>query len=420
MKTDRRKNNRGSVLISVLLIIVIVLAAGLIVALRYKSMQEEAAPVSAAAPAPTEEPAATPVPPTPEPTMSPEEIKALEEAERAEKEARKKEAAQYSFYQKLEKGYGANILILGDASITEEESNGIDGVVDGPLFRALTEKLLEKYPVTKGGTISTTNYACESGNLLYDAIRVNAMPEEPSFDLAILNYGLNEQKNDVLSNFDALIYALKKKFPDCSIICTIEPCFHGLPSELMTMSNASDTYGIPVINLFSTFYNKGYEAYFDYFDRSQTYLSEKGMEEWVRLLCEIIDTNVENSTGKMGDISMSSPIAEEVAELCFIPASDPRVSRKDDTSYTLDFKAKGLSYILHKEMIAKDDAKIVADGMLYSFGKPAGIETPEGDYLTLIYGDLRCENDFTITFTSKELADGLKGFYLIEKSEEKK
>ena len=82
--------------------------------------------------------------------------------------------------------------------------------------------------------------------------------------------------------------------------------------------------------------------------------------------------------------------------------------------------SEGLSYIQHKEMLGKDNAKVIADNILYSFVKPGGAKTPEGGYITLIYENLISEKDFTITFTSKELADGLEGFYLLEKTEEEK
>ena len=119
----------------------------------------------------------------------------------------------------------------------------------------------------------------------------------------------------------------------------------------------------------------------------------------------------------MDDRPMISRKSEEMAKLRFIPIDDVRVSRTDDTSYSLDFKAKGASYILHKQDVGGSDVKVIADDILYQFGKPCGVKTPDGSYIIPIYEELSCERDFTITFSSKELADGLEGFYLIESSD---
>ncbi len=414
------KKNSGSVnvmLIAVILFFVTALGLGALIVARFRDVRTPRTPTSCEmTPAPAEEAAPASVQPTPEPTLSPEEVKAMEEAALAEAAAKKAEAQKYSFYQKLEKGYDTNLLILGDESAMDKESDGINGIVDGPRFGALSAGLQEKYH----GKVSINNLANTRGNVLCDVMRINDMPDEPAYDLIILSYGLNEQKNDIQSNFEALIISLHNKFPDGAIICSIEPCFHAVTGDFETMINVSNTCGIPVINLFTNLYNKGIETYFDYFEDDQTIPNEKGMEEWIRLICKTIDENVENSTGKMTDPPVTADKSQELAKLHFIPITDPRVSRKDDASYALNMKAEGRSYIRHKEMLGKDEVKVIADGILYSFGKPTGVETPDGTFITPIYDHLICENEFTIVFSGKELADGLEGFYLIEKTVEEK
>ena len=430
--TAHRKRNSGKVniiLIAVILVCIVAVGLGALLVSEYRGMwkkkttapEELPAPVEAVTPAPTASPVPTSEPtPTPVPTPSPEEIAAQEEAARKEAAARKAEAAKYSFYQKLEKGYGTNILILGDASAMDKQNEDAGGIVDGPVFRGLSERLEEKYPVTMGGQVSIHNLANANGNLLCDALRVKELPEEPSYDLAILSYGINDQKSDVTSDYEALLISLHRKYPDCSIICTIEPCFHGMTPALETMVKISEAYGVPVINLFSVLYEKGADTYFSYFEENQILLNEKGTEEWIERICEIIDSNVASSTGKMADTPVIEKKAENITKLCFIPVADPRVSRADDTSYALDFKADGLSYIRHNEMLGKDDAKVIADEILYSLGKkPNGSATPEGGYITPVYDRFICEKDCTVIFTTKELADGLQGFYLTEKTTEK-
>lgn len=395
-----KKNSRAnSVILAIVLVLVIIVAAGIFLVAKIQNVKD--API----PAPTEEPAATPAVPTPEPTLSPEELKKLEEAALAEAAAKDAEAAKYSFYQKLENGYGTDILILGDSTAADAD------------FSALSEHLQSKYLSASGSAVNVANLANADGNLLCDVLRVNEMPDKPDYDLAILCYGQNDSGNDVTQNFESLIVALKSRFPDCSIICTIEPGFHAITTELQAMTDVCSAHHVPVINLFSELYDKGADSYFDYFDSSQTSLGEKGIDEWNTLLCALIDENVAQSTGKMDDRPMISRKSEKMAKLRFIPIDDVRVSRTDDTSYSLDFKAKGASYILHKQDVGGSDVKVIADDILYQFGKPCGVKTPDGSCIIPIHEELSCERDFTITFSSKELADGLEGFYLIESSD---
>ncbi len=395
-----KKNSRAnSVILAIVLVLVIIVAAGIFLVAKFQNVKD------AAIPAPTEEPAATPAIPTPEPTLSPEELKKMEEAAIAEAAAKDAEAAKYSFYQKLEHGYDTDILILGDSTAADTD------------FSALSEHLQSKYLSVSGSAVNVNNLANADGNLLCDVLRVNEMPDKPDYDLAILCYGQNDSGNNVTQDFESLIVALKSRFPDCSIICTIEPGFHSITTELQSMTDVCSAHHVPVINLFSEFYDKGADSYFDYFDSSQTSLGEKGIDEWNTLLCALIDENVARSTGKMDDTPLISRKSEEMAKLRFIPIDDVRVSRTDDTSYSLDFKAKGASYILHKQDVGGSDVKVIADDILYQFGKPCGIKAPDGSYIIPIYEELSCEKDFTITFSSKELADGLEGFYLIESTD---
>ena len=392
------KNSRAnSVILAIVLVLIIVVAAGIFLVAKIQNAKDVVVPT----PTPTSEPT-----PTPESTISPEELKRQEEAALAEAAAKEAEAAQYSFYQKLANGYDTDILILGDSTAADAD------------FSALAERLQNSYLSSSGGEVNVSNLANADGNLLCDILRVNEMPDKPDYDLVVLCYGLNDAGNDVTRNFEALIVALETKFPDGSIICTIEPCFHAVTTELQTMIDVCNSYHVPLVNLFSEFYDNGADSYSDCFDDTGSSLSEKGGEEWIELLCKTIDENVAQSTGKMDDTPLIIRKAEEMAKLRFISVDDARVSRKDDTTYTLDIKASGMSYILHKQDIGGSDVKVIADDMLYQFAKPCGAKTPDGSYIIPVYEELVCEKDFSIIFASKELADGLEGFCLIETEEE--
>ena len=403
----------------------VLLAIAVFAALRISGTDSGRSPRITVSPAPSEQPAAVSAQPVPEPTLSPEEIRAQEEAERKKAEELKAEASKYSFYQKLEKGYDTNILILGDSTAADPAGDAVNGIVDGPKFSGLSEYLEEKY----SSDVTVTDLAVSGGNLLADAMRVLNMPEEPSYDLVILSYGLNDenemidngftvQENDtVWPNYSALLLTLSNRFPNCSIICTLEPCFQEITHELYGMQRVSMLYGIPVIDMVSALSEKGDNAFSDCLEQDRT-LNEKGMREWISLICEAVDENVSKSAEKMRRVETYIEKSIGVSQLSFIPVSDVRVSRRDETSYTVDIKAKGLSYIQHKKPIGRDDAKVIADDMLYSFAKPKGVETAAGSYITLLHEQMLCEKSFEIIFSDRELADGLEGFYFVEYSPE--
>ena len=409
-KSDEKNNSTDSGssfrTIAVILAVLIVAAAGVFLLSVFGSLQVEKSMTLPEAVNPTVEP----VQPTPEPTVSPEEIKAREEEERRKAEALKMEASKYSFYQKLEKGYDTNILVLGDVSAMDTEGDEEKGIVDGPKFSGLTKYLEGKY----NSDVTVTNLGAIGGNLLADAMRIINMPEEPSYDFVILSYGINENKLDIVTDYEALLLALKNKYPDCSILCTLEPCFHAITSELESMEIVSNSYGIPVINLFSKFFDCGVEKYFDFFESNQTLLSDLGTAEWIKNICSVIDKNVIESVGKMEAVPLIAAKAGEVAKLKLISVSDTRFSRRDETTYTLAVRANGLAYIQHRDMLGENDVKVIADDILYTLLKPVGSETASGSFIIPIHDQLQCEESFEIIFATKELADGFEGVYLIE------
>lgn len=435
IRKNGRKRGKGAIILAALLAAVI-LAAGGFTAVKLRNSARPSAldkPISTAAYSPVALSAVVTAEPSAEPVTSAEEQEEEAEAEVAEAEAPAAETPEvepdeYSAYQKLENGMGINILVLGDESAADAEGDAVNGIVDGAKFKGLSDYLEEKYLSDSAEKVSVTNLACPGGNLLADALRVITMPEEPAYDLIILSYGLNDQlvddpnlygseqhNTELWLNYGSLLMRLSEQFPGASIICTLEPCFHEITEELDGMQRISEIYyAIPVADLCTALLDKGEDVYYDYFQPDKTLPNDKGIEVWTELLCDIIDEKVAASEGRMNPIYCGYYKAEQIANMSFIPVTDSCVTRNDDTSFTVNFKADGMAFIQHKNLLVTSDAKAIADHMLYSLrNRPNGVEIPGGSHVTLLHDELLCEESFEIIFSSKELADELEGFYLV-------
>lgn len=415
----------------------VVLATGGFMAVKLKSSARPSAsdsasaqPISSAAYSPMALSAVVPsdAEPSPEPAASTEAPKAQEESKKSKAEAAVTDADEYSAFQKLENGIGISILVMGDESAADPDGDAVNGIVNGAKLKGFSDYLEEKYLSNSDAEVTITNLAWPGGNILADALRVITMPEDQSYDLIILNYGLHDQleedpnyygtvqhNTELWLNYASLAAKLSAKFPDAYIICSLEPCFHEITEELDGMQRISEAYcAIPVVDWCSALLYKGEDVYYDYFEADKTLPNAEGIEVWVELLCNLIDEMVDASEGKMNPIYCGYYKAEQITSMSFIPVTDSCVTRNDDTSYTINFNSKGMAFIQHPNLLVTSDAKAIADHMLYSLrNRPNGVALPGGNHVTLLHDCLECEESFELIFSSKELADELEGFYLV-------
>ena len=420
----------------------VILATGGFMAVKLKSSARPSAsdsvsvqPVSSTAFSPMELSAVvtsdaepSPAEPSPEAAASSEASKVPEESKKATAEGAVTDADEYSAFQKLENGIGISILVMGDESVADSDGDAVNGIVDGAKLKGLSDYLEGKYLSNSDAEVTITNLAWPGGNILADALRVITMPEDQSYDLIILNYGLHDQleedpnyygtvqhNTELWLNYASLAAKLSARFPDAYIICSLEPCFHEITEELDGMKRISEAYcAIPVVDWCSALLYKGEDVYYDYFEADKTLPNAEGIEVWVELLCKLIDEKVDASEGKMNPIYCGYYKAEQITSMSFIPVTDSCVTRNDDTSYTINFNSKGMAFIQHPNLLVTSDAKAIADHMLYSLrNRPNSVALPGGNHATLLHDCLECEESFELIFSSKELADELEGFYLV-------
>ena len=323
---------------------------------------------------------------------------------------------EHSFYEKLAMGKNVSILIMGDACASGTGASAVGESEDGRdhrWFVQLSDYLSEKY--LKGQKPHVVSLASDSASVLQDTLDLKNSTDDTSYDLILLTYGLNEDYMKSGMYFEALILSLHEKYPNASFITTLEPCKHCVTTPMDYMRGISYDYGIPIIDLYGYYYSSsvsiGFEDYLKHFDIHQTFPSDQGQDEWFELLKTEIDANVEGRTGRIKDRRAIDPMAPMLAKMQYMAVDDARVTRIDDTSFSVDVNADGLAYMVHKDNIGEGDVKVIADDILYQFRKPNGIKLNSGDYLSSIHSELVSHNSFTITFSGKEYADGLRGFY---------
>ena len=323
---------------------------------------------------------------------------------------------EHSFYEKLAMGKNVSILIMGDTCAEGTGASAIGESEDGRdhrWFVQLSDYLSENY--LNGQKPHVVSLASESASVLQDTLDLKNSTDDTSYDLILLTYGLNEDYMKSGMYFEALIMSLRDRYPNASFITTLEPCQHYVTTSMDYMRGISYDYGIPVIDLYGYYYSSsisiGFEHYLKHFDVHQTYPSDQGQDEWFELLKTEIDANVEGRTGRIKDRRAIDPMAPMLAKMQYMAVDDARVTRIDDTSFSVDVNADGLAYMVHKDNIGEGDVKVIADDILYQFRKPNGIKLNSGDYLSSIHSELVSHNSFTITFSGKEYADGLRGFY---------
>lgn len=148
--------------------------------------------------------------------------------EEQEKEAAlKQKKAEDSFYQKLSDGFDVNILVVGDSI-----GAGAGTETDGQQWF----KQLQAYLRTVNkASVSVTNVSM-GGNTSYAGyVRTMALDDDIDYDLAIICYGQNDALQGLDVYYEAMVQAIKNKYPNCSIVSILESSQCDYTSNITTI-----------------------------------------------------------------------------------------------------------------------------------------------------------------------------------------
>ena len=324
--------------------------------------------------------------------------KKLYQVEQEKQTALKLQEAEDSFYQKLMDGFDVNVLVVGDSI-----GAGAGTETDGQQWF----KQLQTYLRTiNKGKVSVTNVSM-GGNTSYAGyVRTKALNDDVDYDLAIICYGQNDGYDGLSTNYEAMVRAIRNKYPDCSIISILESSQREYTPNIVAIQSICEHYGIPVADTIAAFNNSG-KAYDD-LTKDGVHPNDAGQEIYFETIKSVIDDNVAASTGKMSDVDVINADVHKFDNFVWYDASSD-FERVDDTTFAISTSASGILGIDYTYKSGDNKADIYVDGELFESPTVTFDYDFSQRHILVVSDDCTVKNEIKVVFTSKEQADSFKG-----------
>lgn len=324
--------------------------------------------------------------------------KKLYQEEQEKQTALKLQEAEDSFYQKLMDGFDVNVLVVGDSI-----GAGAGTETDGQQWF----KQLQTYLRTiNKGKVSVTNVSM-GGNTSYAGyVRTKALNDDVDYDLAIICYGQNDGYDGLSTNYEAMVRAIRNKYPDRSIISILESSQREYTPNIVAIQSICEHYGIPVADTIAAFNNSG-KAYDD-LTKDGVHPNDAGQEIYFETIKSVIDDNVAASTGKMSDVDVINADVHKFDNFVWYDASSD-FERVDDTTFAISTSASGILGIDYTYKSGDNKADIYVDGELFESPTVTFDYDFSQRHILVVSDDCTVKNEIKVVFTSKEQADSFKG-----------
>lgn len=324
--------------------------------------------------------------------------KKLYQEEQEKQTALKLQEAEDSFYQKLMDGFDVNVLVVGDSI-----GAGAGTETDGQQWF----KQLQTYLRTiNKGKVSVTNVSM-GGNTSYAGyVRTKALNDDVDYDLAIICYGQNDGYDGLSTNYEAMVRAIRNKYPDCSIISILESSQREYTPNIVAIQSICEHYGIPVADTIAAFNNSG-KAYDD-LTKDGVHPNDAGQEIYFETIKSVIDDNAAASTGKMSDVDVINADVHKFDNFVWYDASSD-FERVDDTTFAISTSASGILGIDYTYKSGDNKADIYVDGELFESPTVTFDYDFSQRHILVVSDDCTVKNEIKVVFTSKEQADSFKG-----------
>lgn len=324
--------------------------------------------------------------------------KKLYQEEQEKQTALKLQEAEDSFYQKLMDGFDVNVMVVGDSI-----GAGAGTETDGQQWF----KQLQTYLRTiNKGKVSVTNVSM-GGNTSYAGyVRTKALNDDVDYDLAIICYGQNDGYDGLSTNYEAMVRAIRNKYPDCSIISILESSQREYTPNIVAIQSICEHYGIPVADTIAAFNNSG-KAYDD-LTKDGVHPNDAGQEIYFETIKSVIDDNVAASTGKMSDVDVINADVHKFDNFVWYDASSD-FERVDDTTFAISTSASGILGIDYTYKSGDNKADIYVDGELFESPTVTFDYDFSQRHILVVSDDCTVKNEIKVVFTSKEQADSFKG-----------
>ena len=216
----------------------------------------------------------------------------IEERRQKQEELAKLEASD-SFYRKLTDGFDVDILIVGDSI------GNFGGSYNWS--RLLGNEIKDSYNVdvklrniSMGGNTSYAGYG-----------RTLALSDKTEYDLVVLCYGQNDKTDDFDIYYEALIRAVKTRYPKASVISILESSQRDYTEKMQTIQSLCEYYGIPTVDTIAPF-KENYSS----LTNDGVHPNEEGNEIYFNEIMKLVNERVKADYGF--DPELKTPVNESV------------------------------------------------------------------------------------------------------------
>lgn len=304
-----------------------------------------------------------------------------------------------SFYQKLKDGFDVNLLIVGDSigagagTKTQEKQ----------WYEQLKNYLKKEYGIRVG----LTNVSM-GGNASYAGyVRTMALEDDVDYDLAILCYGQNDGVDGFGENYETMIQAIQKKYPDCSIISILESSQREYTEKMLTIKKLCKYYDIPVADTIAAFQNSGIS--YEKLAEDGVHPNDAGQDIYFETVKKVIEKQVQASTGKMEKRTLLYGEAEKYRNFAWFGVDEKGFKRLNDTTFELNIKAEGILGIDYTYESGDNKADIYIDGRLYKSPTVTFNYDFSQRHILVVSENCSVKENIRVVFSTKEQADGFYG-----------
>ncbi len=233
-------------------------------------------------------------------------------------------------YNRLKDGSTVNMLVVGDSI-----GDGSGATSSDNAWPALvSDYLSSKY----GTQVEYTNVSMGGCASLCGYVRVNALDDKKCYDLAVVCYGENDSEENFGLYYEAILRALKAKYPDIDIVCIQESSQRDYTYKMKVIEEIASHYGCPVVDTIAPF-----SADYDNLVKDGTHPNDEGYKVYAREIESVIDNAVTQGVDTDKEINSYDDNVRIFDNFIWIPKQS--VKRRDN-SFAInvigDIRAKSL------------------------------------------------------------------------------
>ena len=327
------------------------------------------------------------------------EYKELAIAAQEERKAQRELERQSNFYEKLEKGFDAKILVVGNSMGLSEGSSSSGAWTD-----VLAKKLEKKYGVDiwyKNISSAYTGYGT-------GYVKLSTLDDSKEYDVVITCYPATEDKEELVQ-YEAILRYVKQKYNNCAIISIIANSDRKV--DCTKVYDLIQHYGGTSVNMQEIIDDHGNEV-IDH----QFYPNDQGYQLYVDNIFRAIESEI--SDGAQVENEIKKPVYDQVKEYdncVFVPIKKCR--KLDEKKFVIDLDSFSGKICIR----AKYKKGNQAYDIYYDYGK--WLTRNELNYSvncwyeSFLYHDVpEAEKELMFVLSWDSTMDEIEGVYLISEN----